>query len=209
MTESPSARRSAGEWLFQLTTITIGVLIALSFDAVLRWSSDRALLTEAKQTIAQEVAANRAAIERHVASLPGRIEKFDAALKLVDDLLAGAEISSGEVELSVSLPELSDAGWQTAERTGALSLMGYADVQRLARVYSFQSLFERQAQGALEPLTKLQAWFAGERNPLTSSPQSLASLRAMILDFRGTMHLHQQLSEQLSATYAAYTDTPQ
>ena len=32
-------RRAAGEWLFQLTTVTVGVLIALSFDAVLRWNA--------------------------------------------------------------------------------------------------------------------------------------------------------------------------
>jgi hypothetical protein len=206
MTESSSARRSAGEWLFQLTTITIGVLIALSFDAVLRWSSDRALLAEAKQTIGQEVAANREMIKGHVVSLPARIEKFDAALKLVDDLLAGAQISSAEIELAVSLPELSDAGWQTAERTGALSLMEYADVQRLSRLYSFQDLFDRQAQGMLEPLTKLQAWFASESDPLAASPQALGNLRAMLLDYRGALHLHEQLTEQLVAAYSAYTE---
>jgi hypothetical protein len=38
---SPVARRSAGEWLFQRTTITIGVLIALSFDARSKWNADR------------------------------------------------------------------------------------------------------------------------------------------------------------------------
>ena len=31
--------RAAGKWLFQLTRVTVGVLIALSFDAVLRWNA--------------------------------------------------------------------------------------------------------------------------------------------------------------------------
>jgi hypothetical protein len=59
MVESAAPKRSTGEWLFQLTTITLGVLIALSFDAVLGWNADRVLLGEATRTIAREVADNR------------------------------------------------------------------------------------------------------------------------------------------------------
>jgi hypothetical protein len=43
-----AARRSTGEWLFQLTTITLGVLIALSFDAALKWNADRTLVSAAR-----------------------------------------------------------------------------------------------------------------------------------------------------------------
>jgi hypothetical protein len=108
------------------------------------------------------------------------------------------------MQVGVSMPELSDAGWQTAERAGALSLMPYADVQRLARLYAFQDLFERQEERMIEPISKLAAWFLGRDNPLSAPPKDLESLRAMMIDFRGALYQHQQLTEQLGAAYATY-----
>jgi hypothetical protein len=82
------ARRSSGEWLFQLTTITVGVLIALSFDAVLRWNSNRQLVAEATATISREIADNRGHVDRQVYLANGEPTTQDAqaARALIIDL---------------------------------------------------------------------------------------------------------------------------
>ena len=46
------------EFVFQLATITAGVLIALSVDGVVEWRRERALVREAQAAIRQEVTAN-------------------------------------------------------------------------------------------------------------------------------------------------------
>jgi hypothetical protein len=91
------ARLSAREWLFQLTTITIGVLIALSFDALLRWNADRALVAEARATIALEIADNRRELDAHLASYDARVASVDDGLKLLAEIDAGVEPTIHEV----------------------------------------------------------------------------------------------------------------
>jgi hypothetical protein len=135
------ARLSAGEWLFQLTTITIGVLIALSFDALLQCNADRELVEEARATIALEIADNLRELDAHLASYDERVAKLDDGLKLLAELEAGVEPTIHEVTLGMDFPSLNDAGWQTAGRTGAMALMEYSEVQELAELYTLQALF--------------------------------------------------------------------
>ncbi|HSC17001.1 MAG TPA: hypothetical protein VLI71_17860, partial [Gammaproteobacteria bacterium] len=79
----PRVARWLGEWLFQLTTITIGVLIALSFDALLKWNGDRKLVNEARANIALEIADNRRDLDAHLATYEQRIARLDNVLKLL------------------------------------------------------------------------------------------------------------------------------
>jgi hypothetical protein len=201
MAGSTGARKSGGEWLFQLTTITLGVLIALSFDAALRWNTDRRLVAEAKATIQQEIADNRRHMEGHVAELPRRIEQLETAQQLLDDLLAERESSVHEVQIGLTLPELTSAGWETAERTGALALMDYADVQRLAKLYGFQGLFVSEFQRILEPLAQVEVYFR-KGPPVTHD--DLQTARIAIVELRGKLSLHEQLARQLGEAYATY-----
>jgi hypothetical protein len=113
---TPPPKRSIAEWLFQLTTITIGVLIALSFDAVLQWNGNRTLVNEARETIALEIAANRRTLDAHLATFADRIAKVYETLRLIRELEAGTEPTIREVNLTLAFPSLGDAGWQTAER---------------------------------------------------------------------------------------------
>ena len=132
ISEQPrAARRSTGEWLFQLTTITLGVLIALSFDTVLSGTPTHARQRGASD-IALEIADNRRDLEGHLAAFPERRARIDSMLKLLAELEAGIEPTVHEADLGMGMPSLSNAAWQTAERTGASALMEYVEVQRLA-----------------------------------------------------------------------------
>jgi hypothetical protein len=199
---APKARRSTGEWLFQLTTITLGVLIALSFDAVLRWNADRALVAEARATIALEVADNRRKIDSHLVGYGERVAMIDSLLKLLGELDAGVEPTVQEVKLLLGFPSLSDAGWQTAERTGAIALMQYEDVQRYARLYTLQSLFTEAVPPALVVATHVDAILNATMGPAGLPPAVRDDLRSRALELRAYVDLHQQLGSQLAEGYS-------
>ena len=57
----PTARRAAlgRRMAISATTITVGVLIALSFDALLQWNAERTLVNEARAMIALEITDNQ------------------------------------------------------------------------------------------------------------------------------------------------------
>lgn len=202
-TDPPRAsRRSAGEWLFQLTTITVGVLIALSFDALLRWNADRALVDEARATIALEIADNRRELDAHLASFDERVGKLDNALKLLGELDAGVEPTVREVDLSLRFPSLNDAGWQTAGRTGAISLMRYPEVQELAELYTLQSLFTDTLQPAFMAANHAGAILTATADPFGMPPGTRDAMRARVLELKAYLELGQQLGQQLSAGFS-------
>jgi len=197
-----AARRSAGEWLFQLTTITLGVLIALSFDALLHWNAERTLVNEARAMIALEIADNRRELEPHFASFGERIAKIDNGLKLVGELDAGVEPTVREVDLTFGFPSLNDAGWQTAERTGALALMEYPEVQQFAEIYELQSLFVDTLEPAFVAANHAGAIMNGTADPFGMSPASRDLLRARLFEVRAYFQLGHELGLQLANGYS-------
>ena len=203
-----AARRSAGEWLFQLTTITVGVLIALSFDAVLRWSADRTLLDEARAMVALEIADNRGELHAYLASFDGRVAKLDIALKLLGELDAGVEPTVHDVPLDLRFPSLNDAGWQTAERTGAVGLMQYPEVQQLAELYTLQSLFTDTLQPAFMVAIHAGAILNATADPYAMPPAARDAMRARVLELKAYLALGQQLGQQLSEAYTSYQAEP-
>jgi hypothetical protein len=201
-----AARRSAGEWLFQLTTITIGVLIALSFDAVLKWNADRALVDEALATIALEVADNRRDLEQHLATYEQRMAKVDEVFKLLGEVDAGAEPTIREINFTFGFPSLNDAAWQSAERTGALALLDYKQVQRLAQLYSLQSLVSDNLRPALAALNQAGTLLSAMDQLPTTSPAGSDTLRARLHEVRAHLMLDDQLGRQLLDGYEEYSD---
>jgi hypothetical protein len=195
------ARLSAGEWLFQLTTITIGVLIALSFDALLRWNADRTLVAEARATIALEIADNRRELDAHLASYDARVASIDDGLKLLAEIDAGVEPTVHEVTLGFNVPSLNDAGWQTAERTGAIALMEYSEVQELAELYALQQLFTDTLQPVMVASTEAGVTMNAPGDPF-ASPAVRDSVRSRLLAVRGYWELGRQLGAQLSDGYS-------
>jgi hypothetical protein len=201
-TTSQPPGRSIGEWLFQLTTITIGVLVALSFDAVLQWNSDRTLVNEAKERIALEIADNRGELDAHLATTAERFARVDRVLLLLAELESGAEPTVREVDLTLGFPSLTSAGWQTADRTGALALMDYADVQRLAELYTLQALVADNVGATLAAANNAGTFLTVTDNPFAMPPATRDDFRVRLFDLRAHLLLDDQLGKQLSEGYA-------
>ena len=199
-----AARRSTGEWLFQLTTITLGVLIALSFDAALKWNADRTLVSAARANIALEIADNRRALDGHLAAFPERMARLDSVLKLLGELDAGVEPTIRKAELSMSVPSLGSAAWQTAERTGALALMEYVDVQRLADIYMLQALVSDNLKDAIATVNYAASLLLATDDPFAMSPAARDAVRARVLELRAQLQLDEQLGRQLLESYVSY-----
>ena len=199
--QPPVARRSVGEWLFQLATITIGVLIALSFDSLLTWNADRMLVNEARANIALEIEDNRRDLDAHLATYEERIVRLDNVLKLLDQQDAGVELKTGEIDIGAGFPSLNDAGWQTARQTGALALMDYGDVQGLAEIYALQALVAENLRPSLLIVSQAGAIVYTASDPLALPTPARDSLRARTLELRGLVMIDDQLGRQLLAGY--------
>ena len=55
----PAAKYTVVDYVFSFITITAGVLIALLINGLVEWNATRALVAEARATIAREITDNR------------------------------------------------------------------------------------------------------------------------------------------------------
>ena len=156
------------DFLIQLGTITAGVLIALSFEGLREWRHERALVREARETIAREIADNLKEIETGNADIGKRQANIDQLIGLADAVLNKKPSEIHEITVGYAIADLNAAGWQTAERMGALAHMDYAEAQRYAHVYGIQQLFAEHQRRALEHATSALVLLRG--NPFDAPP---------------------------------------
>src|SRR5436190_5677006 len=150
---------TAHDYAFQFITVTAGVLIALLIDGLVDWNHNRELVATARATIAKEIGANQHEVGISIGAKDRTEKQFANALKFSDDMLRNKKTDIHEMNLKLDLAEISSAAWRTAERTGALALMDYDEVQRYSRLYDFQDLFVEEQRQLLVELSGAMSIF--------------------------------------------------
>lgn len=191
---------SVKSFLLELATITAGVLIALSVDSVREWQQHRSLVRQARATIAREIAANRSEVRNTLEGADKRDKQLQKAFAMAHDLLARRPVNTNELTITMLFGEISEAAWLSAERTGALSHMDYAEVQRYSRLYALQDLYESQQRRALERLTAALALFS-HGDPTKAPMADVESFRRELLSLGGELGVLDQFGKQLVEGY--------
>jgi hypothetical protein len=187
----------------QLVTITAGILIALSLEGVRESIHDRALVREARENIHREIADNQREVDGEIAAMPGRAKKLDAALRFANDLLKTKRTEVHQVELGLSFPTLRAASWQTADRTGALAHMDYAEVQKYAELYAFQDFLTAQHRRALDVLAAAIGLVTAtdDGDPTKTAPADLQRFREQVIALRSILFIEEQMTHTASERY--------
>jgi hypothetical protein len=184
----------------ELAIVTVGVLIALSFDGVRGWMRERSLVEEARTNLATEMSANRGAIDEFIKTIPTRERELERLREITKILLAGQPVS-GTAALNIELPELASAAYSSAQLTGAFGSMDYAEVSDYAAVYGFQSNIEELQKGIIGEMQIVLArtWLIDEPKP---PPQEVELWRRDIDVLRARLFFLKQFAEQLRDSYA-------
>ena len=188
------------ELLLQLLIVTAGVLIALLLESLVEWNHYRNLVVQARQMIAREIADNKKEVGTVLTSSAVRAKEIESALKLANDLLASGKSEIRKVQLNVTLADLSTASWQTAERTGAVARMDYAEVQEYSRLYGVQDLLAAQQRRAFERLTQAIA-ITSHGSPDDAPPRDIEAFRQHLIALRAELTMVEQLARRLNEDY--------
>jgi predicted xylose isomerase-like sugar epimerase len=139
-----------------LALVTLGVLIALSFEGIGSWREHRALLREARANILSELRDNQKELAHRLEGIPKERANLTAAITVAQKLIDTKKLE-GQVELGFGTADLRDASRTTATVTGAFGLMDYSEVKKYATVYGHQELFLRAQTTAIQDLTRTMA----------------------------------------------------
>jgi len=137
----PHAIHSVKDFLLQLLTITVGILIALTLEGLLEWTHHRTLVHEAEANLITEIHENRADIGKALEKLHASEEQLNQMVALVHRLQENRTTPVGDVTFNWTLADLHATSWNTANATGAVANMDYPEVKRYTRVYDLQQQF--------------------------------------------------------------------
>ena len=191
---------SLKNFLIELATITVGVLIALFLESFVEWNHYRQLVNEARETITHEIRDTQKELQGSLAQSASRSKEYDNALRLADELIATRKSSVTEFNVGTNLAELHNTSWQTADRTGALSHMQYSEVQKFARVYDQQALYETRQRQTLERVAVVFA-ILGSGDPHKAPIEDIRQFRSRLLDLKASVFLEEQFARHLVDTY--------
>src|SRR5262245_17569578 len=184
-----------------MVTITVGVLIALSLEGLREWNHNRTLANQARANIVRELTDNKKAVDHDIDEVPDRRKKLDKVLQFTEDLLKRGKTDINGLELGFKYGELSIAGWQTAEHTGALGHMKYDEVQRFAATYVLQNMYQEQQRRSIADVsTATAAVVVGD--PTAAPRADTEHFRATLLTMSADLLIEEQIARQLSDRYA-------
>jgi hypothetical protein len=201
--QAPLPAHTTRWFVFELLTITAGILIALSIDGVLELRREWALVREAHAAIAFEIAENLRDLEGTLPALDVHERGLKEGLRIVEGLIRNETVTNTKFQAPLSTPSLNRASWQTADRTGALGYMEYADVKTYSELYELQDLVvesQRELVRRLPSLSSLILMNEGG-DALRTRSQDLEAVRARLIESIGAVALHRELAIQLADAY--------
>jgi hypothetical protein len=199
------------EMLVHLVLITLGVLIALSFEGVASWREHRALVREARANLTNEIRDNMKELDNRLRKLPKEREGVTHAvdvLELLTDRKNFESIKSGSVsvQLGFTTADLQNASRTTAEVTGAFGLMEYDEVKKYATVYAHQDLYMRFQHDAMQYMTRSIASAAILAEPEKATAREVEDSKANLRLTLAAMTAEEQLGQSLLKEYERVLD---
>ena len=142
-TPTPARRtswRRVRYFAMQFVLITAGILMALLIDSLIELRRQNRLVAEAHAAIAAEVADNAKQLDNSLPSLDQVEGTLLEMLKAIDEILATGTTTFTCCDFRLLPPPGTRASWESAERTGAIGYMDYAQVRQYATLYAAQDL---------------------------------------------------------------------
>ena len=193
------------QFLIHLAIVTIGLLIALSLEALVEAYHHRSLVLEARRNIEREIAENRGLVKQNIASVQADQSRMKTNLDVLLALRQARQVpGDSHLQYRLEWSALSDSAWTTARDTGALGHMDYAEVQCYAGIYTQQHVISEQGQRLLENQTRAisPALIAGNPLAMTEAERDLVTSRSadLLADLKGAEQLMTQWDTQCSSS---------
>jgi hypothetical protein len=138
------AINGAGEFFLHLFTITIGLLIAVGIEAAVERHQHRELASEARDTMTAEIRKNSGSVAEALQDIDQEQQKLKRKLAEIRKVQLNPRDPSSQtlrLDISFNTTGLEDTGWRTAQATGALAFMPYAESEKYTSIYRVEDQF--------------------------------------------------------------------
>jgi hypothetical protein len=141
------------DFLVHLLTISVGLLIAVGIEGCVELHREHKLVREARETMREEIQHNSDQMKDAVVKLDQQtaaLNKDIETLTRIQENPKDKAAQDAQISADFSIVGLRETAWKTAQTTGALSFMPYAEAQRYSDVYGTQKGFLDQQDKILD-----------------------------------------------------------
>jgi hypothetical protein len=100
------------DFILEIATIVIGVLIALSFEGLREWEHNRTLADQTRDTIVRELTGNKKSLDADIGSAPGRKQQVAQALQFTNEVLQTGKTTLHSISLNFVWGDLRRSSWR-------------------------------------------------------------------------------------------------
>lgn len=194
------------DFFIHLSTITIGLLIALSLEGCVEWRHHRHLVHEAEASLHTEIQNNAKGLQTtldDVYKQQGTLKQDVVVLKYI--IKNHKPPQDSNMEVSFHIRGFDSVSWKTAQSTGALSYMPYARAQEYSDIYSTQDALEvAEQQAARDAITSLAPFINASKTDPDPTEGQADSIKQKIEVLQGQLILVSSLVTNLDSEYKKF-----
>jgi hypothetical protein len=191
------------DFLLHLLTITIGLLIALSLEGCVEWRHHRSLVREAEEGLRSEIDRNSqvvGALKQQIAEQQKQLNQdLDAVAQLKTDPRSHPQMSFG-----FGLQGFDDVSWKTAQSTGAIGYMSYADARTYSDIYATQDEVYKAERDVVEGVMRAASFPSTKGLDWNPTPAEMDELTDRIGMLRMRLSLLNSLADALNSSYGKF-----
>ncbi len=199
------APHSVKEFLLQLLTITVGVLIALGLEGVVEWRHHRSMVHEAEMNLAAEIRQNENGLRGALDQMDKTQGQLVHILQITRALESDRNAKLENLNLSFSISTFQSSAWNATSVTGAIGYMKYEDVQEYSDIYDLQQQFLSIQQKSIDAMVMLESHgvLANANLRKVSDAQIVEAARA-IGQAMAALRMAQDVGKALDASYNSF-----
>lgn len=191
---------SVKDFFIHISTITVGILIALGLEQGIVAYHHRQLANEARANIVNELRDNKRELDGELKGAAKLNQQYRQALDMIGQFIIHKPPQKASMTLGYQTAELSSTSWSTAQSTGALSFMGYQEVKSFSGAYILQEEVQHQ-QEQLFQTYELALSGVANGGPGNMSAQELQNGKQEVKRTMAGLFVLEQLEAQLSRRY--------
>jgi hypothetical protein len=193
------------EFLIQLITITVGLLIALALEGTVEWLHHRHLMHQAEASLLTEIRTNAAAMPERMKVLHEQQDFLKADIGVLSKIIANTGPVHDSMTIRFNIVGFENVSWNTAQSTGAVAYMPYALAQEYSDIYSEQAAIETQVQQAIRDMTVSLGPFVGvPEDASLPSTEDAKLIKRNIETLQGQLYLLAELNGTMDELYKKF-----
>jgi hypothetical protein len=160
----------------------VAVLIPTMIGGLMAMRQRRVRIV-AEKGLRREINENNDGVQEMRAAIPTEIENASHTVALLEQREAGHLVDGSQIKVGLAVMSFTNANWQTASVTGAVSSIDYDTVERFAGAYFEQARLAQLQTSTMESMMSLSSYIGHGEKLQSMSPEEarVAEIQAQSL----------------------------